>query len=521
MSDKIKLSHYTKTIITFMIISLLLILSFNCYNYYQITKNPPSDMWSKETTIGIANSDNIPKIIKEDDRILVAYQGTNDFVISVCDISGNKISDSHYSYNSSYINNLMFFKKGSSYFLTYNYDNVESGNLEAIELNSQMDEINRSQYTDVKQCFQINSRYIIFYHSGIMSCYDLIEDTETSTSVENSSYIAAAQCGNSVFITYFNFSSVEGLIMKDGVFSDIMDLAPHIYSTGITYSDLTISGDSDNCYILYTKYRHQEPIGSKCIVYDFNTNSFKENPFSHEEVSNIRGCYSSTNARFYGSMERELINRHFQSDLVSFTLNNNQMEDITLATRQRSNDLNEYGDDEYLVYLDYNNGSYRVNITSTNNKFINANSGFKKIDIINAISYTLETIFTGFAYTLVIGSCWVIPSVCAASIGSMLIYKLKDKYRNLLFVTIPIITLCLKYYMITAITYYGCSNGYCTIITKPSSILLISALYLVITNMVHYINFNNRKDHFLVTKISIPIILDCIISCILFMPIMP
>ena len=504
-----------------MIVGSLLILLFNFHNYYNVTKNPPSDMWSKETTLGVTVPENIAKVLKEDDRILVAYQGTKDFVISQCDIYGEKIKDFHYSYDSSFIRNLMFFKKGSSYFLTYNYDNINDGKLEAIELNSDLKEINRKQYTDVPGAFQINSRYVLFYHSGIMSCYDLANDTETSVPADNASFITGAQCGDNVLITYFNNNSVEGLVIKDGQASDILPLSPHTNTPSISYGDLTASGDSNNCFILYKKYRRGDYVSSQCLIYDFNTDKFVQKNFPCDDIADIKGCYSPDGARFYGTMDRQLLNKHVQGDVVSFTLNDHYVQDITIATRQRSSDLNSYGDGEYLVYTDYYHDHYRINITSSNKDYIKENSGFKKVDAISALSYTLESFFSGMAYMIVIGACWVIPSICFSGIGSVVIYRFNEKYYKFLYIAIAIINLLIKYYFLTKLTFYECGILYCPLLTKPSTILILSTASLIITNIIHYTNFNNKKDHLLVTKLNIPIILDSVLSCILFVPIMP
>ena len=522
MTDEKKLSHYSKTVLIFMIVGSLLILSFNFYNYYKVTKNSPSDMWSKETTLGVTVPENIAKVLKEDDRILVTYQGKKDFVISQCDIYGKKIKDFHYAYDSSFIRNLMFFKKGSSYFLTYNYDNINDGKLEAIELNSDLKEVGRTQYTDVTGAYQINSRFVLFYHSGIMSCYDLINNTETSAPADNATSISGAQCGDNILITYLNNNDVDGLVIKDGKASDILSLAPHTSTPTISYGDLTASGDADNCFILYKKYIRGSYAASECVIYDFNTDEFAQKNFFCDDIADIKGCYSPDGAIFYGTMDRQLFTKHVQGDIVSFTLDDTRhMSDVNVATRQRSSDLNSYADGEYLVYTDYYHDNYRVNITSSNKDYIKASSGFKKVDATSALSYTLESLFNGLAYMVVIGSCWVIPSICFSGIGSVVIYRFNEKYYKFLYFATGIIDLTIKYYFLRKLTFYQCGVLYCPFLTKPSTILIISVASLVITSIIHYANFNNNKDHFLVTKLDIPIILDSILSLILFIPIMP
>ena len=201
--------------------------------------------------------------------------------------------------------------------------------------------------------------------------------------------------------------------------------------------------------------------------------------------------------------------------------NEEDVQDITIATRQRSSDLNSYGDGEYLVYTDYYHDHYRINITSSNKDYIKENSGFKKVDAISALSYTLESFFSGMAYMIVIGACWVIPSICFSGIGSVVIYRFNEKYYKFLYIAIAIINLLIKYYFLTKLTFYECGILYCPLLTKPSTILILSTASLIITNIIHYTNFNNKKDHLLVTKLNIPIILDSVLSCILFVPIMP
>ena len=506
----------------FIIIVCGIIFAFNLRNYYSITKLPPSDMWSKELKIGKCDSDIVPKIIEDKDNILVAYKHDKKIIVNKRQLNGNNLYSKEYPCDVSDVKNLMLLKKSDNYYVIYNYGNYEEGNLQVIALDTDLNEIERTDYTNVFQTYQINSTNAVFYHSGTVSYYDTENDIKTNTSVDNVTSLSGAKCGDKIMISYFTESeescNVEGFTVDNGTASEPLIISNHGNFGILKYTNLVSSGDKDYCYIVYFQILKDVKLQKRIICYNLN-----ENTFSEEELcmptATIVGGYSPDSSSFYCTEDILLTGKSIQSDLVYFSMKDGKPAESAWATRLREGEFNYCSEGDYLCYLSFHNGNCNLYVTSTNESFKNMNNGFKTVDLTSMANLTVEVTLTGFCYLLVLGVFWIMPSMCFASVGSLITYDLKEKYKLIFYIFIAVITLVFKLYFLNKAIYYGDTSGYPAFLSNPLLVFTICSALTAITFLLQYITFNDRKDYLMVGKVSAPIFIDALFTCMIFIPI--
>ena len=132
------------------ILLIVIILVFNFINSYSIKKQPPSQRWSKEVVVGNGIANDRPRIIVEDNRILIAYETSDSIVITSTELDGKVMDTKEYKINSDFYKDMMFVKDNNNqYYILNRYESMVNGKLQVICIDNTLNEIDRKELEGV------------------------------------------------------------------------------------------------------------------------------------------------------------------------------------------------------------------------------------------------------------------------------------------------------------------------------------------------------------------------------------
>jgi cell division protein YceG involved in septum cleavage len=173
------------------IMVFLIILVSNYYNNYNLLKQPPSKKWSKEVQIGSGLGKNTPIVIKEENRLLVAYEDTKKIKICEMDLKGAEIKTTEYDVEEELLKNLIFTKNDGGYILMYNGSKSGTPYLESIVLDKELNMIKKETEEGILLTEQIDSENIALSYKDKIKVVNTVTSEYVEVPVENVTMLTA------------------------------------------------------------------------------------------------------------------------------------------------------------------------------------------------------------------------------------------------------------------------------------------------------------------------------------------
>jgi hypothetical protein len=160
-----KIKNKSGIIVILVFFTILILHYFYNYNLY---KQPPSTLWSKEVKVGNGHVLNNPLIIKEQDRLIVAYDDEKSLHLTATDLNGKLLLNKTFEVNEEFIKDILFLKTKDGYILGSSSTKSSVGYLEKFILDKDFNLVKKENIEGLNNTNQIDdSNYTIAYNDKI------------------------------------------------------------------------------------------------------------------------------------------------------------------------------------------------------------------------------------------------------------------------------------------------------------------------------------------------------------------
>lgn len=505
------------------ILVIIIILVFNFINSYSVKKQPPSQRWSKEVAVGNGIANDRPRIIVEDNRILIAYETSDSIVITSTELDGKVIDTKEYKINSDFYKDMMFVKDNNNqYYILYRYESMVKGKLQVICIDNTLNEVDRKELEGIVATAQIDSSNILISNNEGIQYINTEKESQVKIPAESVTMVTGTKNDSKVIIGYMeNKNAIKMVEVSESTPSEIMNVATIGGTDKLTYDNLVSSCDKNNVCFIYDEYVKGDFNGCKYSNVDLANKEITDGMLSFEGNSLITDTIgiSGDKSRFYGTIERNLGSKKTQKDIMEFSLENGKAVDTSMVSRLPELCIYPYKEGEYIVYLSYSNKGYNVNLASTKDEFKEINNGFKKSDLKGAANVTLENLMMSLAYIFVVGIQWIFPVAVIAGIVSFLDYKFNDKKRKIAFLLISVFTIALQILVILNFAYAGMMFASGLVSSRIFAYLGCIIVGAIIYGTAYH-DFKDDLEGIFIGKFSIAMLLNSVAVCCLYVPLM-
>lgn len=509
-----------------MIISVLIlfiaIVSFNFYNNYSILKEPPSKEWSKEVQLGLGTANDRPVLIKEGERLLLAYEDVGKIIINEMDLLGNVTKEVTLNTNSDFVKNLMFVKAENGYNILFKYGNLSDATVRVVHLDKDINEVEREDLKEITLLYQVDNETIIIGSNDKIKVVNELQNIDTLIPTENLTEIMGTKAGDKIIVGYvenkFNFKAA---VLENGQVTKVMDVTNLSAIDKLTYSNFTVSADDENVYFLYDEFVKGEYSVTKNIELNLSTKETSDMKLAvngNGYIFNARGAISTEGGRFYATIERPFGYKDYQKDIVGFTIKNGEVGNVEYVSRLRELCILAYADEDYLTFLSFEDGKYMVNLCSQNQEFMEAHNGFNKNDVINSTLNTFQGIMMSTAYIIVFGFRWILPSIFIAGGISFFDYNFNKKKKCIMYIVLSILTVVFKFTAVYNTVYKLNGSILPPIVASPIVGIVLCVLVSLIIFGCGYSIYEDDVDVIFIAHFGLALVIDALLTCLIFVP---
>ncbi len=505
------------------IIGFLTIVIGNYLNNYNLLKQPPSEKWSKEVKIGSGLGKNTPVIIKEENRLLVAYEDTKKIKVCETDLDGKEIETKEYAVEEELLKNLIFTKTDKGYILIYNSNKSSIDYLEKLVLDEELNLVKREIEEGITFTEQIDSKNIVLAYKDKIKVVNTASNENIEIPVENLSMLTANKSKDGLLVCYLEKEKLfKGFTVKGGKASKPFLIKEMIKTDKITYGAMSLSSDAENGYLLVEKYDRNEYFATEVMEFPISGGEGQISKLAVDKSSyviNTKGAYSENGARFYATMGVPFGKKEFQKAIVSFEIKNGEVSSSEKITRLRELCIHPYNDEEYIAFLSFEkDGVYSVNIASSNERFKDANNGPRRDERLRSLGYVVEGFMFSVSYIIIIGFRWIVPGVVIAGAVSFMDYKFDDKKKRYMYITLAAIVVIMKIYTINKAFYVQYSHMLPTILAPSFVGILINSLIGLVVYGYGYMVYTDDIEIIFLGKFSIFMLIDALFTLMIFVP---
>jgi hypothetical protein len=512
-----------KILFTSIIVVFLMILIGNYLNNYNLLKQPPSEKWSKEVKIGSGSGKNTPVIIKEENRLLVAYEDTKKIKICETDLNGKEIKTKEYDIEEELLKNLIFTKTDKGYTLIYNSTKSSIGYLEKLILDEELNLVKKEVEEGIIFTEQIDSKNIVLAYKNKIKVVNTVSNENVEVPVENLSMLTANKSKEGLLVCYLEGEkSFKGFSVKDGKASEPFLIKEIIKTDKITYGAMSLSSDVENGYLLIEKYDRNEYFATEVMEFPISGGEGKISTLlvdNSKYIVNTKGAYSENGAKFYATMAVPFGKKEFQKAIVSFEIKNGKASNSEKLTRLRELCIHPYNNEDYIAFLSFEKeGLYSVNIASSNEEFKDANNGPRKDERLRSLGYVVEGFMFSVSYIIIIGFRWIIPSLVIVGVVSFIDYKFDDKKKRYMYIILAAIVVIMKTYTINKAFYMQYSHMLPRILAPSFVGILINLLIGLVVYGYGYMVYTDDFESIFLGKFSIFMLIDALLTLMIFVP---
>ncbi|MEG0774158.1 hypothetical protein [Clostridium sp.] len=513
-----------KNIVGIGIIVVFLLTLFFQYTYsYDLYKKPPSNLWSKEVKVGNGNTKTNPIVIKEDKRILVAYDDIKRLSISSTDSKGQPISSKNFSVDEEFIKDTLFVKTNNGYILGYNSTINSVGYLEKLFLDEELNLVKRERIEGVNFIYQLDSNNYVLAYKDKIEIIDSIRDKNQDVKVSDVSMITGSKVNNGFFICFiegkdtFKFFTTEGDIVNEPKIAAKLNK-----SDNVGYGQISCSSDGKKGYIILEEQFKGEFNGAKGIEFSLDGSDSVVNPVYIGNSKIIRentGVYSQDGGKFYGVFGRAFGKKSYQENIISFTLKDGKTSDIEYVSRTRETCFSPYVVDDYTAYLSFSGiDSKDINIGSTNEEFKQVNNAPRASERSRALGSAMEGLMYGLAYVFVYGFKWILPVMLVAGTFAFFDYAYSEKTKLRGFIGLAIFAIAVKTYGIIPVFYVDYAGLLPEVLSSKLVGVLVCSLIGAISYAYGYLLYKRDTEDLGILKFFISLFVDTVLTLVIFVP---
>lgn len=500
----------------------LVILGFHYAYNFNILKEPPSSLWSKEVKVGQGKMNTNSVLIKEENRLLVGYLDGKKLRISVSDLQGKVKEEKEYPIDEDFIKNIVFLKTKDGYTLGYNSTDNGTGYMDKLILDKDLTLMKKDKLEKVREIYQIsNNNYLIAFEDRISIIDEKAQ--EMSVPAKDIGMITGSKTKTGFLVCYlegkdtFKFTTVE-----NGKVAEPKTAISLNKADSVSYNKISCSTDGVNGYILLEEAVKGEFSGSKGIEFklDGSDSKFKQVYVNESDAiyDNV-GMYSEDGGKFYGTSTRPVGRKSSEPAIVSFTFKDGATKDVEYVSRLRELTLYPYVEDDYVSFISFSkNGIFDVNIASTSDKFKEVNNGTRETERTGALWLTLEGLLYSISFIFVYGLRWIFPIGIVAGVYSFFDYSYSEKRKLRGFLMLSAFGIILKTSSILKISY----TDYIASLPEPLAYkgvgILICAIIGILSYVFGYLLFKRDTEEMIIIKFSIALIIDTILTLAVFVP---
>ncbi|MEG2289347.1 MAG: hypothetical protein RSA29_03820 [Clostridium sp.] len=504
-------------------IVFILIIIGSYLNNYNLLKEPPSETWSKEVKIGTGKGKISPVLIKEEDRLLTAYEDIGKLKICETDLNAKVIRTVDYDIEEDFLKNMIFVKSDTGYILMYNSSKASKGYLEKITLDKDLKLVARELIEGVNATYQAGDSNVVFLYNDKVEVLNTLNSKLVSIPVTNVSEITASANKDGVQVCYIqNENDVNTFSVKDGLASEPILVTTLSKADKITYGNMSFSSDEKNGYVLIEEYLKGEYERTKLIEFDIAVGEGKISTLSVNNstyIVNTKGAYSEDGGSFYATMSTAFGKKEVQESVVSFIVKDGKSSKVEIVSRLRDLCILPYITDGYSTFLSFNEKNvYDINISSENEDFKTANNGPRSTEKTRAFFYLLEGLMESLSYIILMGFRWIAPVLVVGGAITFFDYSFSEKKKKIVYVAMATFAIAMKTYVIIDTFYRSYSYMLPSIIAPMAVGLTLCLLIGLLVYTYGYFVYIDDLEGVFLGKFGLFMLLDALLTLMIFVP---
>lgn len=511
-----------KMYILILVLLFFAIIGFQYKVEYDIRSLPPSESWSKEVPISKGNVTSFPKIVKNDNNNIIAFNDGEKLQLVVTDDLGKKINQKSFQTNDDLVKEVNLLKTKEFFYLSFNSYENGANSLKIIKLDKKLVELERSRIENITETYQIGEDILIVGYKDKFQVLDMARNSKMNFNIKGASLFSGVKTESGYMFTYcngdegFSYITVEGEIATPPKVAGVLNK-----SAAMTLMHTATSSDSKDGYLLIEYSIQGEIVGTRILKFAFDgsgENSSELYIDNNKYIYNVVGAYSKGGARFLATTDRIFGIKDRQQGIVDFTLRDNKVASYSFASRLSG--LTTYpaimGDT--IAYCNFNKqDEYGVFLGSQNEGFKKANNVHLKTETQQTTLNTLQ----GFVYSLVYiiyPIKWIIPIAMLISIMTFFSYSFTDKKKKLYFILISIASFVLKTSVVLSNSYGEKMYLLPQILMHKWVAILIGAFISIICYCFGYRLYKQDIEAMPIGKFGIALVLDSMLTMMIFVP---
>ncbi|MBZ9689741.1 hypothetical protein G9F72_026055 [Clostridium estertheticum] len=512
----------------FIIIFSFIFIAISIFQYslnYKKRIKPPSSTWSKEVLISSGNITTAPNILKFNGNFLVAHNDNNTIKLLCLDTLGIKKSTKTFSAKTNLPTSIEIFTDDVFIYLSWFKSNGSAKSLNTLKLDKNLNLIEEYEDKLASERIKLDDHVMAVAYEDTIRIMDLKSKKNTIIKTcYNPSYIAGTKHNDKYIISYMQATQgVNYFYVKDGLASDIKLAGTIVEWSRVRYTSSALSTNGEKAYILLEYVYSSTFIGQKLLTFSLNKEEYtvtdyteivNENPFY-----NATSFKSNTAAKFLISGGRSYEKKELYTDILEITVNGKLVSNIIPLSRSKNTSMYPAVYNDTVIFCDFINSSkLNVYMVSSREDFKKAYNFNRKSEAIRALNDTFESFMFSIVYILAFGSLWIVPSLCIASIASLVEYKLTDKKRKLLFVFIYFLITLIKCYFIYNISFKKYTFFLPEFMTIPLGFAITLMISIPCCIYAYKKYAQNLQDNVVALSISLPLIIDSLLTLYIFVP---
>ncbi|MEW8995427.1 hypothetical protein [Clostridium sp.] len=515
-----------KKIILFslIIVTCILILIGSYKENYNLEIQPPSKTWSKEVSIGTATTKNAPVILKEENRIIVAYENNKNLNIVATNTIGEVLQTKEYEVNEELINNVLLTKSVDGYILMLNSIVDEEGYLLKIYVDKDLNEVNRENIKGIKSTYQLDNDNIIVAYNDRLEIINTLEDSAVSIPVKTIDMLSACKNKEGFLICYMEDNSfIKAFTFNEDKVSEPILVKEIAKNNRVIYKNMSCSSDGENGYTMFEQYVKGELHSCRLFEFPIAGGEVKESkPRINESnaLINAIGTYSDEEGgKFYTIVDNSYGKKESRRGIAAFVVKDGKINKVEPVTRTRGVCINPYINENYISYLSFRDEDlYDVVIASTDEEFKAVNNLPRDSEKKSAITYTIEGLMNSFAYIIVVGFPWIAIGLVLSGVVTFLDYKLSHKKKKIAYLIVAALTTCAKNFVIIKMFYVKYAYMLPSAIAPVYIGVIICTLIAVITYSYGYYSYTGEFEGIFISKFAFSLLIDALLTLMIYAP---